>query len=104
MLSHETNRAKWDQEKSFIQQAKDDALAEQKAMQRKYENLMKEHERLKEKSRRDQNWRYNKPQNVGGVSTNNPVLYNVGKEMVNRLNLGGAGSGLGNNAGGNELL
>lgn len=62
MLSHETNRAKWDQEKSFIQQAKDDAIAEQKAMQRKYENLMKEHERLKEKSRRDQNWRYNKPQ------------------------------------------
>lgn len=62
MLSHETNRAKWDQEKSFIQQAKDDAIAEQKAMQRKHENLMKEHERLKEKNRRDQNWRYNKPQ------------------------------------------
>lgn len=73
-------------------------------MQRKHENLVKEHERLKEKSRRDQNWRMNKPANIGGVSTTNPQLYNVGKEMVNRLNLGGAGSGLGSNAGGNELL
>jgi hypothetical protein len=48
ILAHETNRAKWDQEKSFLLSAKEDAIAEQKAIQRKSENLLKEIERLKE--------------------------------------------------------
>jgi hypothetical protein len=36
-MTNETNRAKWEQEKSYIVQARDDAITEQKAMQRKYE-------------------------------------------------------------------
>lgn len=38
ILSHETNRAKWDQEKSYLLSAKEDAISELKSMQRKYEN------------------------------------------------------------------
>lgn len=48
ILSHETNRAKWDQEKSFLVTAKEDAISEAKAIQKKYENSVKEIERLKE--------------------------------------------------------
>lgn len=48
ILAHETNRAKWDQEKSFLLSAKEDAIAEQKSIQRKNDNLLKEIERLKE--------------------------------------------------------
>lgn len=48
ILSHETNRAKWDQEKSYLLSAKEDAISELKNIQRKYENSVKEIERLKE--------------------------------------------------------
>ena len=60
ILAHETNRAKWDQEKSFLLSAKEDAIAEQKSIQRKNENLVKEVERLKEQNKRNQ-WKYQKP-------------------------------------------
>ena len=56
ILSHETNRAKWDQEKSYLLTAKEDALSELKNIQRKYENSIKEIERLKEKYKKA-NWR-----------------------------------------------
>ena len=52
ILSHETNRAKWDQEKSYLLTAKEDAVSEMKSIQRKYENAVKEIERLKEQSKR----------------------------------------------------
>ena len=32
ILAHETNRAKWDQEKSFLLTAKEDAMADQKSL------------------------------------------------------------------------
>jgi len=109
IMSHETNRAKWDQEKSYVLQAKEDAVTEMKTLQRKYENLVKENERIKEQSKRNNPWRYQKPAQVGGLTTNNAMLYNVGKETLGRLNLGGAGPGLnrqgdGGNAGGNPLM
>ena len=37
---------------------------------------------------------------VGGLQTNNPLMYKVGENVLGRLNLGGAGSGLGNRIGG----
>ena len=110
IMSHETNRAKWDQEKSYVLQAKEDAVAEMKTLQRKYENLVKENERIKEQSKRNNPWRYQKQQQVGNVATNNAMLYNVGKDVLGRLNLGGAGPGLnrqaegGSGAGGNPLM
>lgn len=93
ILAHETNRAKWDQEKSFLLSAKEDAIAEQKAIQRKNENLLKEIERLKEQNKRN-TWKYQKPMNVGKMETDNKMLYGVGSSVLNRLNLGGAGQGL----------
>lgn len=108
IMSHETNRAKWDQEKSYVLQAKEDAVAEMKTLQRKYENLVKENERIKEQSKRNNPWRYQKPTQVGGVNTNNAMLYNVGKDVLGRLNLGGAGPGLNRagegGVGGNPLM
>ena len=65
-----------------------------KTLQRKYENLVKENERIKEQSKRNNPWRYQKAQQVGGMQTNNAMLYKVGNDVMNRLNLGGAGAGL----------
>jgi len=93
ILAHETNRAKWDQEKSFLLSAKEDAIAEQKSIQRKNENLVKEVERLKEQNKRNQ-WKYQKPAQMGNMQTDNKMLYGVGSSVLNRLNLGGAGAGL----------
>ena len=64
ILSHETNRAKWDQEKSYLLTAKEDALSELKNIQRKYENSIKEIERLKEKYKKA-NWRMQNNKRVG---------------------------------------
>ena len=64
ILSHETNRAKWDQEKSYLLTAKEDALSELKNIQRKYENSIKEIERLKEKDKKA-NWRMQNNKRVG---------------------------------------
>jgi hypothetical protein len=33
---------------------------------------------------------------IGGVATTNPMLYKMGEGVLGRLNLGGAGAGLGN--------
>jgi len=96
ILQHETNRAKWDQEKSYLLSAKEDAISELKNIQRKYENSVKEIERLKEQSKRN-NWRMQNKGQVGGMSTNNPALLKVGEGVLGRLNLGGAGAGLGGN-------
>lgn len=100
ILQHETNRAKWDQEKSFLLSAKEDAIAEQKSIQRKNDNLLKEIERLKEQNKRN-TWKYNKPMNMGKMETDNKMLYGVGSSVLNRLNLGGAGQGLQKPDGGN---
>jgi hypothetical protein len=41
----------------------------------------------------------------GNIAMNNAQLYNAGKDVLGRLNLGGAGQGLNNRSGvGNELL
>ena len=88
LMTHETNRAKWEQEKSYIIQAKEDAIAEQRALQRKNENLLKEVERYKEQSKRNNPWR--KVAGAGG----NAMAYNIGKDVIGRLNMGGAGQGL----------
>lgn len=64
ILSHETNRAKWDQEKSYLLTAKEDALSELKNIQRKYENSIKEIERLKEKDKKA-NWRMQNNKRIG---------------------------------------
>ena len=73
ILSHETNRAKWDQEKSYLLTAKEDAISETKNLQRKYENSVKEIERLKEQMKRS-NWRMQNKERVGGITTNNPLM------------------------------
>jgi len=39
---------------------------------------------------------------MGGITNNNPLLYKVGEGIFNRLNLGGAGTGL-NRQTGNDL-
>lgn len=93
ILSHETNRAKWDQEKSYLISAKDDAISELKNLQKRYENSVKEIERLKESQKRN-NWKMNNEKKVGGIATNNPVMFKVGEGVLGRLNLGGAGGGL----------
>jgi len=98
ILAHETNRAKWDQEKSFLLSAKEDAISEQKSIQRKNDNLLKEIERLKEQNKRNQ-WKYQKPMQMGKMETDNKMLYGVGSSVLNRLNLGGAGQGLGGKEG-----
>lgn len=102
ILSHETNRAKWDQEKSYLISAKEDALSELKSIQKRYENSVKEIERLKEQQKRN-NWRMNNKEKVGGMTTNNPVMYKMGEGMLGRLNLGGAGAGLTNRQSTNEV-
>lgn len=56
---------------------------------------MKEIERLKEQSKRN-NWRMANKGQVGGMSSNNPALLKVGEGVLGRLNLGGAGAGLAN--------
>jgi hypothetical protein len=94
ILSHETNRAKWDQEKSYLLSAKEDAVSELKNIQRKYENSMKEIVKLKEQSKKN-NWRNQKGQ-VGAMQSNNPMLLKMGEGVLGRLNLGGAGAGLAN--------
>mmetsp|Transcript_9207 Transcript_9207/g.13959 ORF Transcript_9207/g.13959 Transcript_9207/m.13959 type:complete len:234 (+) Transcript_9207:4295-4996(+) len=86
ILNHETNRAKWDQEKSYLLSSKEDSQSELKSFQRKYESSVKDLERLKEQSKRN-NWRQNKQQA-------NPLLHKMGEGVLNRLNLGGAGAGL----------
>ena len=93
ILQHETNRAKWDQEKSYLISAKEDAISELKSIQKRYENSVKEIERLKESTKRN-NWRMNNKDRVGGLATNNAMMYKVGEGMLGRLNLGGAGGGL----------
>lgn len=100
LMTHETNRAKWEQEKSYIVQAKEDAIAEQKALQRKNENLLKEVERYKEQSKRNNPWR----KVAGGGGAGNAMAYNIGKDVIGRLNMGGAGQGLSTGRGpANEL-
>ena len=86
ILSHETNRAKWDQEKSYLISAKEDAISELKNIQKRYENSVKEIERLKEQQKRT-NWRKDR---VGAPGNQNPMMYKVGEGMLGRLNLGGA--------------
>jgi hypothetical protein len=100
-LNHETNRAKWEQEKSYLISAKEDAISELKNIQKRYENSVKEIERLKEQQKRS-NWRMSNKERVGGITTNNPLMYKVGEGMLGRLNLGGAGAGL-NRTPGNEV-
>jgi len=97
MLTHETNRAKWDQEKSYLISAKEDAVSELKSIQKKYENQVKECERLKEKNKLN-NWKQNK-ERVGAYG--NPMMAKMNEGLMSRLNLGGAGAGL--NRQGNEL-
>jgi hypothetical protein len=101
ILTHETNRAKWDQEKSYLISAKEDAISELKNIQKRFENSVKEIERLKEQQKRS-NWRMQNKERVGGIATNNPLMYKVGEGMLGRLNLGGAGGGL-NRQPGNEV-
>ena len=86
ILTHETNRAKWDQEKSYLISAKEDAISESKNIQKRYENSVKEIERLKEQLKKS-NWRQNT--NIKG-----PMMNKVGEGIMGRLNLGGAGAGL----------
>lgn len=95
ILSHETNRAKWDQEKSYLLSAKEDAISELKSVQRKYENQVAEIQRLKEQSKQTK-WRMANKGKVGNMETNNPMLMKMGEGVLGRLNLGGAGAGLGN--------
>lgn len=90
ILSHETNRAKWDQEKSYLLTAKEDALSEMRNIQRKYENQLKEVERLKEKDKKT-NWRMQQSRKVGNMETNNPMQFKLGEAMASKFNLGGAG-------------
>ena len=40
---------------------------------------------------------------VGGLNTNNPMMYKVGENVLGRLNLGGAGQGLNRMGGANDL-
>jgi len=37
-MEHEKNRAKWDQEKSYLVVAKEDAMTDLRNVQKKYEN------------------------------------------------------------------
>lgn len=96
-LSHETNRAKWDQEKSYLLTAKDDALSELRNIQKKYENSIKEVERMKEKEKKS-NWRMTNNKRTGNME-NNPLMNRLGEGMANRFNLGGLGGGSGAGAG-----
>mmetsp|Transcript_11151 Transcript_11151/g.18720 ORF Transcript_11151/g.18720 Transcript_11151/m.18720 type:complete len:244 (-) Transcript_11151:137-868(-) len=88
ILSHETNRAKWDQEKSYLISAKDDAIQEMKNIQRKCENQVKDIERLKEQLKKN-NWKNNNKERAGG---NNQMLYKMGEGVLGRLNLGAGGN------------
>ena len=102
ILSHETNRAKWDQEKSYLLTAKEDALSEMRNIQRKYENQLKEVERLKEKDKKT-NWRMQNNKRIGNMETNNPVLFKMGEGMAGKFNLGLGGAGQTGRGTANEL-
>lgn len=56
-------------------------------MQRKYENQVKEIERLKEQSRKN-NWRLQNKEKASGLS-NNKMMSQLGGNMLSKLNLGG---------------
>ena len=47
MLQFEKERAKWEQEKSYIQNQKDDAVETQQRLEKKVETLLRENEKLK---------------------------------------------------------
>ena len=51
MLTFEKERAKWDQEKTFLINQKDDALDNSQRMDRKVELLTRENEKLKNEVR-----------------------------------------------------
>jgi len=90
ILSHETNRAKWDQEKSYLLTAKEDALSEMRNIQRKYENQLKEVERLKEKEKKT-GWKMRDTKRIGNMETNNNMMFKLGEGLAGKFNLGGAG-------------
>lgn len=46
-MSFEKERAKWEQEKSFLQNQKDDAIDAMQRLEKKVENLLRENEKLK---------------------------------------------------------
>ena len=66
---------------------KEDAISELKSIQRKYENSVKEIERLKEQQKRT-NWRTQGTKRIGGLETNNLMLQKMGEGVLGRLNLG----------------
>lgn len=47
LLAFEKERAKWEQEKSYIQNQKDDAMDAQQRLEKKVESLLRENEKLK---------------------------------------------------------
>jgi hypothetical protein len=47
LLAFEKERAKWEQEKSYIQNQKDDAVEAQQRLDKKVELLLRENEKLK---------------------------------------------------------
>lgn len=77
-------------------------MSELKNIQRKYENSIKEIERLKEKDKKA-NWRMQNNKRIGNMDTNNPLLYKLGNDVIGRLNLGGAGAGASGRTSTNEL-
>jgi hypothetical protein len=102
-MTNETNRAKWDQEKSYIVQARDEAITDYKAIQRKYEQLVKDHERLKEANKREKpSWKGlgSRAPNLalGGANQSNNLQ--AGIATLNKLNLGGPGNGMNQGLGG----
>ena len=74
-------------------------------MQRKFENQMKDIERLKEKERRN-NYKMQNKERIGGLNTNNRMMYQMGEGMLGKFNLGGAGAGLkaGNDVSASQML
>lgn len=95
LLNFEKERAKWDHEKSFLVNQKDDAIDNADRLQKKVEILLRDNEKLKNDLRNSRRNMYN-----AAANTSNYQAAMVGTNLVSKL--GGFGlktnTGFGNDA------
>ena len=66
ILNHEKERAKWDQEKSYLLSQKEDAVDTSQRLEKRVENLLRENEKLRNDIRNNKKNMYQAAQNTGG--------------------------------------
>lgn len=66
MLNFEKERAKWDHEKRYLLNQKEDAVEAQQRLEKKVESLLRENEKLKNDVRQNRKNLYQAAANTGG--------------------------------------